>query len=76
MSPPINAVVTLGAERARSAADSADAALARGDAVGPLHGLPVVHKDLFDTAGVRTTFGSRIFKDHVPRQDASRRSRS
>ena len=38
--------------------------------LGPLHGLPVVHKDLHDTAGVRTTYGSRIFKDNIPKQDA------
>ena len=48
----------------------ADAAQARGEATGPLHGLPVLHKDLTDTAGVRTTYGSPLFKDHIPQHDA------
>ena len=38
--------------------------------LSPLHGLPVAHKDLHDTAGVRTTYGSRILKDNIPKQDA------
>ena len=70
VNPKVNAIVTLTAEKATEAARRADEAQARGAALGPLHGLPVVHKDLFDTAGVRTTYGSRIFKDHVPTQDA------
>ncbi|MCV4725807.1 amidase family protein, partial [Escherichia coli] len=48
----------------------ADAALARGEGIGPLHGLPVAHKDLFWTKGVRTTFGSPIFENFVPKADA------
>ena len=51
-------------------ADAADAALARGDDVGPLHGLPVAHKDLAKTKDIRTTFGSPIFKDNVPERNA------
>jgi amidase len=51
-------------------ASAADEALARGEAPGPLHGLPIAHKDLVLTRGIRTTFGSPIFKDHVPDQDA------
>jgi amidase len=47
-----------------------DAAAARGQWLGPLHGLPVAHKDLHDTKGIRTTYGSPIFKDHVPTEDA------
>jgi amidase len=70
VNPKVNAIVTLTAERATEEARRADEAQARGAALGPLHGLPVVHKDLFDTAGVRTTYGSRIFKDHVPDKDA------
>ncbi len=70
LNPSVNAIVTLTAERALEAAGKADEAQARGATLGPLHGLPVVHKDLHDTAGVRTTYGSRIFKDHVPAQDA------
>ena len=70
VNPKVNAIVTLTAERATENARKADEAQARGAALGTLHGLPVVHKDLFETAGVRTTFGSRIFKDNVPKQDA------
>ena len=67
----VNAVVTRCAETALERAAALDDHLARtGEPVGPLHGLPVVHKDLADTAGVRTTYGSPIFADHVPRTDA------
>ena len=67
----VNAVVTRCPEMAQERADALDEHLARtGQPVGPLHGLPVVHKDLADTAGVRTTYGSPIFADHVPRVDA------
>jgi amidase len=67
---PVNSVVTLDAERARTAADAADAALARGDAVGPLHGLPVTIKDAIETEGIRSTGGARELTDHVPTADA------
>ena len=70
VNPAVNAIITLRPEPALDAADTADAALARGDAVGPLHGLPIAHKDLFVTAGIRTTFGSLAFKDHVPDETA------
>ena len=66
----VNAIVTLDADRAMETAKSADRSLARGDSVGPLHGLPTAVKDLIMTKGIRTTFGSPIFKDHVPDQDA------
>jgi amidase len=62
--------VTLLPERALAAADRADQAVARGESLGPLHGLPVAHKDLVLTKGIRTTFGSPIFSDFVPEQDA------
>ncbi|WP_433496943.1 amidase [Sphaerimonospora sp. CA-214678] len=65
----VNAIVTLVADRALDEAAKADADLARGHWRGPLHGLPVAHKDLADTAGVRTTYGSRAFADHVPAED-------
>ena len=55
--------------RARAAASAADAAVVRGDPLGPLHGLPLGVKDLEDTAGLRTTYGSPIFRDHVPAED-------
>jgi amidase len=70
VNPQVNAIVTLIAEQATENARKADEAQAHGASLGPLHGLPVVHKDLFDTAGVRTTYGSRILKDNVPKQDA------
>ncbi|MFC4896010.1 amidase family protein [Streptosporangium amethystogenes subsp. fukuiense] len=59
VNPAVNAIVTLTAERARREAEEADRDLARGHWRGPLHGLPVAHKDLADTAGIRTTYGSR-----------------
>lgn len=70
LNPRINAIVTLVANRAMDGAAKADEAQARGAALGPLHGLPVAHKDLVDTAGVRTTYGSPFYKDHVPTEDA------
>ena len=70
VNPQVNAIVTLVAEQAREKARRADEAQARGAALGPLHGLPIAHKDLVETAGIRTTFGSRIFKDYVPAHDA------
>lgn len=70
VNPRVNAIVTLTAERALDDARARDAALARGEAAGPLCGLPVVHKDLVDTRGIRTTYGSPIYRDHVPGADA------
>ncbi|MBN2204877.1 MAG: hypothetical protein JW767_07635, partial [Thermoleophilia bacterium] len=66
----INAIPTLVPERALKDADDADRRRARGDDLGPLHGLPVAVKDLVDTAGIRTTYGSPIYRDHVPVEDA------
>ncbi|MER5391463.1 amidase family protein, partial [Saccharopolyspora sp. NPDC002686] len=65
----VNAVVTLVPERALAEADAADARLAAGEPVGPLHGIPVAHKDTHRTAGIRTTFGSRLLADNVPAED-------
>ncbi|MEZ4615594.1 MAG: amidase family protein [Caldilineaceae bacterium] len=70
VNPVVNAIVTLDRELAMRGAKAADAALARGDAVGPLHGLPVAHKDLVETKGMRTTKGSPLFKDFVPEVNA------
>lgn len=67
--PAVNAIVTLVAERALEEAAEADERLASGAEVGPLHGLPVAHKDLHDTAGIRTTYGSPVFAQHVPTRD-------
>ncbi|GIS97987.1 MAG: hypothetical protein CM1200mP25_2240 [Acidobacteriota bacterium] len=58
----LNAIVTLITDTAYEQAREADAAILRGDTVGPLHGLPVAPKDLTRTKGIRTTFGSKIFK--------------
>lgn len=66
----VNAIVTLVAERAAADAARADEQTARNGALGVLHGLPVVHKDLVDTAGIRTTRGSRFFSDNIPTRDA------
>jgi amidase len=70
INPRLNAIVTLDAERASAAARQADESLARGEPVGPLHGLPVAHKDLLLTRGMRTTFGSPLLRDFVPDQDS------
>jgi amidase len=67
--PQLNAIVSLDEERARAGAAQADAATARGDALGPLHGLPFAFKDTHDVAGWRTTYGSPLFADHVPDAD-------
>src|SRR5256885_1458851 len=70
VNPKVNAIVTLTAEQALADARAKDAALAGGETPGPLFGLPVAHKDLVPTRGIRTTFGSPIYRDHVPDQDA------
>jgi amidase len=70
VNPKVNAIVTLVADRAMENARRADEAQARGAVLGPLHGLPVAHKDLVDTAGIRTTYGSPIYRDHIPKADA------
>jgi amidase len=70
INPKVNAIVTLVAEQAMANAAKADDAIARRGPVGVLHGLPVAHKDLVDTAGIRTTFGSPFYRDNVPTRDA------
>ncbi len=70
VNPAVNAIVTLVAEQALEQARQADEAMAHRGPLGPLHGLPVAHKDLQPTAGIRTTFGSRIFEHFVPGQDS------
>ncbi|WP_029434206.1 amidase [Blastococcus sp. URHD0036] len=69
LNPGLTALVTLDPEGARASADVADAALAAGDPVGPLHGLPVAHKDTHVTGGMRTTWGWPVYADHVPARD-------
>jgi amidase len=70
VNPALNAIVTI-AEDAIDRARACEAALRSGNDVGPLHGLPVTVKDTIDTAGLRTTSGSRIRAHHVPEQDAA-----
>ena len=70
VNPQVNAIVTLLPEMAMEAARKADEKLARGEEVGPLHGLPVAHKDLVQTKGIRTTFGSLVYENFVPDEDA------
>lgn len=70
LNPAINAIVTDTYEQALAEADAMDAALARGAAPGALCGVPVAHKDSFLTKGVRTTFGSAVYRDNVPTQDS------
>lgn len=67
---PVNAVVRLDVERARAAADAADAATARGESSGPLHGVPITIKDSFQTEGLITTSGAPELADFVPEHDA------
>jgi amidase len=69
VNPKVNAIVTLLPELAMAQAKQADEALARGEETGPLHGLPIAHKDMVPTKGIRTTYGSRVFKDYVPDHD-------
>ncbi len=68
--PVVNAVVTLNTEQARNRAEAADAALARGEVWGPLHGVPFTVKDQFSTAGLRTTYALPHYADFVPDADA------
>lgn len=68
--PKLNAIVTLAAEQALDAACAAEEAVLRSEALGLLHGVPVGIKDVTPTAGIRTTWGSPLFADHVPSEDA------
>ncbi|HEX7390003.1 MAG TPA: amidase family protein, partial [Acidiphilium sp.] len=67
--PAVNAMVARDFDRARASARDAEAAVMAGGALGALHGLPVGIKDLDDTEGLRTTYGSVMFRNHVPRAD-------
>src|SRR5215212_1662379 len=69
VNPAVNAVTATDYVRAREAARTAESAVLAGDPLGPLHGLPVGVKDLSDTAGLLTTYGSPLFRDHVPERD-------
>ncbi|MFF4828602.1 amidase [Streptomyces sp. NPDC001312] len=67
--PAVNAIVTLDSEGALAAAAAADERQARGEELGPLHGLPIAFKDTHLTRGMRTTHGSPLFAEHVPHED-------
>ena len=68
--PVLNAFITVAEAQALAGARAAEAAVMRGEPLAPLHGLPVSIKDLVPTAGIRTTWGSRVFAEHVPETDA------
>lgn len=70
VNPKVNAIVTVAREHANRAARAADKAIMSGEPLGPLHGLPVAHKDLTETKGIRTTYGSPARADYVPDFDS------
>lgn len=70
INPKVNAIVTLVPDIAIKSAEMADKMLSRNESIGPLFGLPIAHKDLVETRGIRTTYGSPIFKDFIPEKDA------
>lgn len=67
----LNAFITVTGETALREADERDRELASGVDRGPLHGIPIAHKDLMRTKGIRTTAGSKIFADYIPQRDAA-----
>ena len=71
LEPQLNCFITLTPELALQQARQAEAELRAGEQRGPLHGIPMALKDLFETAGVRTTAGSSFFAEHVPEMDAA-----
>jgi amidase len=71
VNPELNAVVEVRREAALRQAAAADEAIARGDDVGPLHGVPMTIKDGFNVAGLHTTWGNPAFRDFVPDRDAT-----
>ena len=70
INPKLNAFITVTADSALAQARQAESEIQRGSWKGPLHGIPIALKDLVDTAGVRTTAASGLFKDRIPKQDA------
>lgn len=69
INPKVNAIITLVPELAQKSAALADEVQATGAKLGPLHGLPVAHKDLVETRGIRTTFGSPLYRDFIPTEN-------
>src|SRR5215467_11968232 len=70
LNPTINAFITITADSALAQALQAESEIQHGKWRGPLHGIPVALKDLFDTAGLKTTAASALFKDRIPSEDA------
>jgi aspartyl-tRNA(Asn)/glutamyl-tRNA(Gln) amidotransferase subunit A len=70
LNPALNAFITVTAEQALQQARETEAEIQRGHWRGPLHGIPLALKDLIDTAGIRTTAASAVFKDRIPTEDA------
>jgi len=75
VSPVVNAYCTVAREQAIAAARKTEDDVVRGEALAPLHGVPVALKDMVPTAGIRTTFGSRLYAEHIPSEDALEASR-
>src|SRR3974377_125204 len=71
LNPVLNAFITVTAESALARAREVDGELTQGIDRGPLHGIPIAHKDLMWTKGIRTTSGSKIFADFVPNRDGA-----
>lgn len=71
LDPQLNCFITLTADAAMEQARQAEREITHGHYRGPLHGIPIAHKDLYETKGVRTTAGSIIFADHVPSADST-----
>ena len=71
LNPSLNAFITITAESALEQGEAAEEEIAAGNYRGPLHGIPIGLKDLIDTAGVRTTAASAMFKDRIPTEDAA-----
>ena len=69
LNPKLNAFCTLNEEKAREEAKEAEKAIMRGEKAGPLHGVPISIKDMISTKGIRTTFGSKLYKDLIPNED-------
>ena len=70
LNPALNAIVTLASDSAYAAARTAEQAVMRGDNLGPMHGLPIGVKDIVATANIRTTYGSPLYANYVPNEDA------
>jgi Asp-tRNA(Asn)/Glu-tRNA(Gln) amidotransferase A subunit family amidase len=71
LQPKLNAFITITGEQARAQARAAESEIVAGNYRGKLHGIPIAHKDVFDTAGVLTTAGSKVYADRVPDKDAT-----